>query len=83
MINADYGVSGVLLALSGICSRWRADGAPDDCLDGDLLLCLAGGECGVSNRQRDVPLEVRALAIALFYSIGTGIAASSGALSVS
>ena len=27
---------------------------PDHCLDGDLLLCLAGGECRLSHRQRDV-----------------------------
>ena len=30
----------------------RAD--PDHRLDGDFLLCLAGGECGLSDRQRDV-----------------------------
>ena len=56
MIALTYGVSGVLLALSGylfsIGVLTRAD--PDHRLDGDLLLCLAGGERGLSHRQRDV-----------------------------
>ena len=62
MIAITYGVSGVLLALSGylfsIGASDRAD--PDHRLDGDLLLCLAGGECGLSHRQRDVSAGSRA-----------------------
>ncbi len=56
MITVTYGVSGVLLAALGLSvldrRAHRAD--PDDRLDGDLLLCLAGGECRLSHRQRDV-----------------------------
>ena len=56
MITVTYGVSGRAaraFRLPVLDRRThRAD--PDDRLDGDLLLCLAGGECGLSHRQRDV-----------------------------
>ena len=56
MITLTYGVSGVLLALSGylfsIGALERAE--PDHRLDGDFLFCLAGGERGLSHRQRDL-----------------------------
>jgi hypothetical protein len=48
----------------------------DDCLDGDLLFRLRGGERGLSDRQRDFSLEVRALAN--FYAIGTAIGGVAG-----
>src|SRR5262249_41556981 len=51
---------------------------PDHRLDGDLLLRLGGGELGLSHRERDLPLEVRALAIAFFYAVGTGIGGVAG-----
>jgi len=77
MITLTYGVSGVLLALSGYLFSIGVMTAqtPDHRLDGDLLLCLAGASAAYLTVSETFPLEVRALAIALFYAIGTGLAA--------
>jgi len=39
----------------------------------DFLFCLAAASAAYLTVSETFPLEVRALAIALFYSIGTGI----------
>ena len=42
-------------------------------LDRDLLFRLGGGESGLSDGQRELPDRSRALAIALFYAVGTAL----------
>ena len=56
MIAFTYGVSGVLLALSGYLFSIGALTAQtaDDRLDGDLLLCFAGSERGISDGERNL-----------------------------
>ena len=51
-------------------------------LDAHLLLRLGGGELGLSHGQRGFPLEIRALAIAFFYALGTAIGGVAGAVAV-
>ena len=52
MITFTYGVSGILLAISGYLFSIGALSAqePDHRLDGDFLLCFAGCERGLSHR---------------------------------
>ena len=80
MITFTYGVSGVLLALSGYLFAIGVLSAetPDHRLDGDLLLCFSGRERAYLTVSETFPLEVRALAIALFYAVGTGIGGVAG-----
>ncbi len=42
-------------------------------MDGDFLFCFACRKCAYLTVSETFPLEVRALAIALFYAVGTGI----------
>lgn len=52
-----------------------------NCLVFDLLLCIGGGEFGLSNRKSEIfPLETRAMAIACFYALGTAIGGSTSPL---
>ena len=56
MIAFTYAISGVLLTISGyLFAHGHADrDDADHRVDGDFLLCVGGGEFGVSDRQRDV-----------------------------
>ena len=75
MIAFTYIMSGLLLAGTGWLFQQdliTAESA-DRLLDGHVLLCVGRGELGLSHRQRNFPLEIRALAIAFFYAVGTGI----------
>ncbi len=59
MITLTYGVSGVLLALSGYLFSIGALSAveragPDYCMDGNLFLRFPGSERGISHCQRDL-----------------------------
>ena len=47
-------------------------------MDGHFLLCLGGRELAYLTVSETFPLEVRALAIAFFYAIGTGIGGVAG-----
>ena len=82
MLTLTYAISGVLLAGTGYL--FAADlshrRSSDRGLDDHLLLCLLGGQRRLSDRERDLPLEIRALAIAFFYAIGTGIGGVAGPL---
>ncbi len=56
MIASTYAISGVLLAIVGYLFReGQLDAAAADrLLDGDLLFRLGGGECRLSDRQREL-----------------------------
>ena len=76
MIAFTYATSGILLAITG--ALFAADllnaTQQDDRLERDLLLRLGRGGLGLSHRQRNFfPVEIRALAIAVFYAAGTAL----------
>ena len=75
MIAPTYALSGLLLIVGRLRlpARSPVGGDPDHRLDGRLLRRLARRECGLSDGQRDFPIEIRALTIAIFYAIGTGL----------
>ena len=47
-------------------------------MDDDFLLRIDRGKLGLSSVGETFPLEVRALAIAFFYAVGTGITGVAG-----
>ena len=63
-----------------LCRRSRLLLQPRDRLVGHLLLRLGRRQLRLPDRQRDLPLEIRALAIAVFYAVGTGIGGVLGPL---
>ncbi len=76
MLAFTYAMSGILLAATGylfmrdlVSVRQIAD----HCLDGCLLLRLGRRQRRYLTVSETFPLEMRALAIAFFYAIGTGI----------
>ena len=79
MIAFTYAISAVLLVISGDLFQQElltARGRPRP--GGGVLLRVGRGELRLPHRQRDFPLEIRALAIAAFYAIGTGIGGVAG-----
>jgi MFS family permease len=75
MITATYGVSGVLLALSGYLFSIDALSAQTQTIAWMVIFFFASPAASAAylTVSETFPLEVRALAIALFYAIGTGI----------
>jgi MFS family permease len=75
MITATYGVSGVLLALSGYLFSIGALSAQGQTIAWMVIFFFASPAASAAylTVSETFPLEVRALAIALFYAIGTGI----------
>jgi MFS family permease len=75
MIAATYGVSGVLLALSGYLFSIGALSAQAQTIAWMVIFFFASPAASAAylTVSETFPLEVRALAIALFYAIGTGI----------
>jgi MFS family permease len=75
MITATYGVSGVLLALSGYLFSIGALSAQGQTIAWMVIFFFASPAASAASLtvSETFPLEVRALAIALFYAIGTGI----------
>ncbi len=75
MIAATYGVSGVLLALSGYLFSIGALSAQTQTIAWMVIFFFASPAASAAylTVSETFPLEVRALAIALFYAIGTGI----------
>jgi MFS family permease len=75
MIAATYGVSGVLLALSGYLFSVGALSAQTQTIAWMVIFFFASPAASAAylTVSETFPLEVRALAIALFYAIGTGI----------
>jgi MFS family permease len=80
MITMTYGVSGVLLALSGYLFSIGALTAQTQTIAWMVIFFFASPAASAAylTVSETFPLEVRALAIALFYAIGTGIGGVAG-----
>jgi MFS family permease len=75
MITITYGVSGVLLALSGYLFAIGVLNAQTQTIAWMVIFFFASPAASAAylTVSETFPLEVRALAIALFYAVGTGI----------
>ncbi|MGY4317558.1 MFS transporter [Bradyrhizobium sp. JR3.5] len=75
MIALTYGVSGVLLALSGYLFSIGALSAQTQTIAWMVIFFFASPAASAAylTVSETFPLEVRALAIAVFYAVGTGI----------
>ena len=80
MIALTYGVSGVLLALSGYLFSIGALSAETQTIAWMVIFFFASPAASAAylTVSETFPLEVRALAIALFYAIGTAIGGVAG-----
>src|SRR5712672_1320550 len=80
MITLTYGVSGVLLAVSGYLFSIGVLSAQTQTITWMVIFFFASPAASAAylTVSETFPLEVRALAIALFYSIGTGIGGVAG-----
>ncbi|GAC1335954.1 MAG: MFS transporter [Bradyrhizobium sp.] len=75
MITLTYGISGVLLAISGYLFAIGALTAQGQTIAWMVIFFFASPAASSAylTVSENFPLEVRALAIALFYAVGTGI----------
>jgi MFS family permease len=80
MITLTYGVSGVLLALSGYLFAIGVLSAQTQTLAWMVIFFFASPAASAAylTVSETFPLEVRALAIAVFYAVGTGIGGVAG-----
>jgi MFS family permease len=80
MIALTYGMSGVLLALSGYLFSIGALSAQGQTIAWMVIFFFASPAASAAylTVSETFPLEVRALAIALFYAVGTGIGGVAG-----
>jgi MFS family permease len=80
MITLTYGVSGVLLAISGYLFAIGVLSAQTQTIAWMVIFFFASPAASAAylTVSETFPLEVRALAIALFYAIGTGIGGVAG-----
>jgi len=80
MITVTYGVSGILLALSGYLFSIGALSAQGQTIAWMVIFFFASPAASAAylTVSETFPLEVRALAIALFYAIGTAIGGVAG-----
>jgi MFS family permease len=80
MITLTYGVSGVLLALSGYLFAIGVLTAQTQTIAWMVIFFFASPAASAAylTVSETFPLEVRALAIALFYAVGTGIGGVAG-----
>ncbi len=80
MIALTYGVSGILLALSGYLFSINALSAQSQTVAWMVIFFFASPAASAAylTVSETFPLEVRALAIALFYAIGTGVGGVAG-----
>jgi MFS family permease len=80
MIVLTYGVSGVLLAISGYLFSIGVLSATTQTIAWMVIFFFASPAASAAylTVSENFPLEVRALAIALFYAIGTGIGGVAG-----
>jgi MFS family permease len=80
MIPLTYGVSGLLLAVSGYLFSIDALSAQTQTIAWMVIFFFASPAASAAylTVSETFPLEVRALAIALFYAIGTGIGGVAG-----
>jgi MFS family permease len=82
MIAFTYGISGVLLALSGYLFEIGALSATTQTIAWMVIFFCASPAASAAylTVSENFPLEVRALAIAVFYAVGTGIGGVAGPL---
>ena len=82
MIGATYGISAVLLAVVGLVFRADLLGPVGQTAAwmGVFFFASAAASSAYLTVAETFPLEIRALAIAAFYAIGTGIGGVSGPL---
>ncbi|MGA2287716.1 MFS transporter [Bradyrhizobium sp.] len=82
MISLTYGLSGVLLALSGYLFAIGVLSAQNQTIAWMVIFFFASPAASAAylTVSETFPLEVRALAIALFYAVGTGIGGVAGPL---
>ena len=80
MITFTYGISGALLALSGYLFSMGVLSAQSQTIAWMVIFFFASPAASSAylTVSETFPLEVRALAIAMFYSIGTGIGGVAG-----
>ena len=80
MITFTYGISGILLALSGYLFAIGALSAESQTIAWMVIFFFASPAASSAylTVSETFPLEVRALAIALFYAVGTGIGGVAG-----
>jgi MFS family permease len=80
MIAFTYGASGILLALSGYLFAIGALSATSQTIAWMVIFFCASPAASAAylTVSESFPLEVRALAIALFYAIGTGVGGVGG-----
>src|SRR5271170_7033276 len=80
MITLTYGVSGVLLAVSGYLFSIGALSAQGQTIAWMVIFFFASPAASAAylTVSETFPLEVRALAIAFFYAIGTGVGGVAG-----
>src|SRR6202171_3212257 len=80
MITFTYAVSGILLAVSGYLFSIGMLSAQTQTIAWMVILFFAspGASAAYLTVSETFPLEVRALAIALFYAVGTGIGGVAG-----
>ena len=80
MITLTYGVSGILLALSGYLFAIGVLSAQTQTIAWMVIFFCASPAASAAylTVSETFPLEVRALAIALFYAVGTGIGGVAG-----
>jgi MFS family permease len=80
MITLTYGVSGILLAISGYLFAIGALSAESQTIAWMVIFFCASPAASAAylTVSETFPLEVRALAIALFYAVGTGIGGVAG-----
>jgi MFS family permease len=80
MITFTYGISGVLLAVSGYLFSIGALSAQGQTIAWMVIFFFASPAASAAylTVSENFPLEVRALAIALFYAIGTAIGGVAG-----
>jgi MFS family permease len=80
MITLTYGASGVLLALSGYLFAIGVLSAQTQTIAWMVIFFFASPAASAAylTVSETFPLEVRALAIALFYAVGTGIGGVAG-----
>jgi MFS family permease len=80
MIAFTYGISGLLLALSGYLYEIGALSATTQTIAWMVIFFCASPAASAAylTVSENFPLEVRALAIALFYAVGTGIGGVAG-----
>ena len=80
MIALTYGISGLLLALSGYLFSIGALSAQGQTIAWMVIFFFASPAASAAylTVSETFPLEVRALAIAMFYAVGTGIGGVAG-----